>query len=173
LAFKQDALLKQWMEREKAALAYGRACDKRIAELQAQISELEARLNGAPESGSTKTPLEQQLQATNRMARELSLEIEQLRAQLSHSDALHQEKTQDTQHRLTRLETVAEMAQTGLAEELRILKKGEPELQDSVLVSDGEDLIPSRWLPLKRALQALHGAGLRAAKHVRGVDHVR
>jgi septal ring factor EnvC (AmiA/AmiB activator) len=157
LGFKEDTLLKQWMNREKVAVDYGRLCDKRIAELEAQISERQAHIHT---STASRTGLEQQIAVTESIVKELSAEIKQLRAQLSHAKAPTKERSENalTKMRVLRLEAVVETAKAGLDEELRIAKKSESTLEDSILVSEGEDLIPPRWLALKRALQPLHSA---------------
>jgi hypothetical protein len=157
LSFKQDTLLKQWMDREKAAVDYGRLCDKRIAELEGRMSHLQAELEGMRAGEASRTASERQLAAATSVVRELSTEVEHLRSQRSHSQATPKTHSEHTlsQMPMLRFESVVDTAKIGLAEELRIAKKAEPTLQDSILVSDGEDLIPARWLPLKKALQAL------------------
>jgi uncharacterized coiled-coil protein SlyX len=169
LPIKHDALLKEWMDREKAAVDYGRKCDKRIAELEAQIAVQIAvwgkRLDGAPSPpvSTGKIEVPPQLDGLARMVTALTSEIDQLRAQLSEAIAMyqtHSETGSTAKNRLLKLEALADMAQLGLAEELRILKTNEPAVEDLILVTDGEDQIPPRWLPLKRALQALYNTGV-------------
>lgn len=158
MGLKQDTLLRQWMQREKAAVDYARTCDKRIAELQADV----ARLQNTPRQGGGAEPskvlLERQLVATKSFIKNLTEEIEQLRAQLVQAEALSRAPVQKANlnlGRLTKLETLADAARTGLAEELRIHKKPEPTLEETILIADEEDLIPARWLALKRALKSL------------------
>lgn len=154
MGFKEDTLLKQWMNREKVAVDYGRLCDKRIAELEGQISERQAHIRT---SVASKTGLEQQITVTESIVKELSTEIEQLRALLSHAKKPSKERSEYalTKMRVLQLEAIVETAKAGLEEELRIAKKNESTLQDAILVWEGEDLIPARWLALKRALQPL------------------
>ena len=153
MGFKEDTLLKQWMNREKVAVDYGRLCDKRIAELERQISERQAHI---PTSAASRTGLAQPIAVTESI-KELSAEIKQLRAQLSHAKTPSKERSESaqTKMRVLRLEVVVETAKACLEEELRIAKKSESTLQDSILVWEGEDMIPARWLALKRALQPL------------------
>ena len=91
---------------------------------------------------------------------DLTVEIEHLRTQLAQGRALHKAappSANPSSSHLTKLESIADMARAGLAEELRIQKKAEPTLQEAILILDREDFIPVRWLPLKRALQSLQG----------------
>lgn len=170
MGLKSDTLLKHWMEREKVAVDYARTCDKRIAELQADV----ARLQNTPRQGGGAEPskvlLERQLEAAKAFVRNLTGEIEQLRAQLAQAEALSRvpvQKTNLNSGRLAKLEALADAARAGLAEELRIQKKPEPTLEEAILISDEEDLIPARWLPLKKALQALHVMPLQEAQKAR------
>lgn len=163
------------MEREKAAVDYGRNCDRRIAELEAQISQHE-KPNMAPgtdgplpktlseRKGDDHTPaappeLAKRLEGTTAAATELFARIQGLLTELASRGLLEQDFTKDDPltSRLAKLEAIALMAREGLARELRIVKKTEPDLDESILISDGDDLIPARWLPLRKALQALDG----------------
>jgi hypothetical protein len=176
LSLTQEALIKHWMEREKAAVDYGRNCDKRIAELEVQLSQLDTP-NPSPATAhlSQSGPTEQKenaghasldlqamakrLASTTKVATELFVHIQGLLHELSSKGILEHdfEKDDPLTGRLAKLEAIAFMAREGLARELRILKKVEPDLDESILVSDGDDLIPARWLPLRQALQALDG----------------
>ena len=152
MATKQETLLKQWMEREKAAIDHARNCDKRIVELEADLARLQSQLRG---QGAVET--------ATLLVKNMNAAIEHLRAQLTRGETLAKAQLQNAPtrtNRLVKLEAVAAMANAGLTEELRILKKEEPALEETLLISDGEDLIPPRWLPLKTALQALEGATL-------------
>ena len=156
MATKQDTLLKQWMEREKAAVDYARNCDKRIVELEADLARLQSQNRG---QGAVET--------ATLLVKNLNAAIEHLRAQLTRAETLAKAQLQNTPlrtNRLAKLEAVAAIANAGLAEELRILKKEEPALEETLLISDGEDLIPPRWLPLKTALQSLDGMTLLETK---------
>jgi hypothetical protein len=176
LSLTQEALIKHWMEREKAAVDYSRNCDKRIAELEAQISHLDKlTLSSATahlaQSGPTEPKespvhgsldlqtLAKRLASTTKVATELFVHIQGLLHELSSKGILEHDVGKDDPltRRLAKLEAIAFMAREGLARELRILKKVEPDLDESILVSDGDDLIPARWLPLRQALQALDG----------------
>jgi hypothetical protein len=156
LATKQDTLLKQWMEREKAAVDYARNCDKRIVELEADVARLQSQLRG---QGAVET--------ATLLVKNMSVAIEHLRAQLTRAETLAKAQLQNAPprtNRLAKLEAVAAIANAGLTEELRILKKEEPALEESLLISDGDDLIPPRWLPLKTALQSLESTTLLETK---------
>ena len=156
MATKQDTLLKQWMEREKAAVDYARNCDKRIVELEADLARVQTQLRG---QGAVDT--------AGLLVKNMNTAIEHLRAQLTRAEILAKAQLQNAAprtNRLAKLEAVVAMAIAGLAEELRILKKEEPALEETLLISDGEDLIPPRWLPLKTALQSLEGMALLEAK---------
>jgi hypothetical protein len=140
------------MEREKAAVDYARNCDKRIVELEADLARLQIQLRG---QGTVET--------ATLLVKNMNAAIEHLRAQLTRAETLAKAQLQNTPprtNRLAKLEAVAAMAVAGLSEELRILKKEEPALEETLLISDGEDLIPPRWLPLKSALQSLETLGL-------------
>jgi hypothetical protein len=172
LAIKPDTVLKEWMEREKAAVDYGRRCDKRIAELEAQVAELEHRLKTSPITPPKEKPLpepERHVDTLFKMVTSLTAEIQQLRSQLAEAVTVYQAHSETgtiARARLLKLEALADMAQLGLTEELRILKKAEPAVEDTLLVTDGEDQIPPRWLPLKRALQNLYNSPAGEAKKV-------
>jgi uncharacterized small protein (DUF1192 family) len=132
--------------------------DKRIAKLEADVARLHGELRGQDAAESSKALLERQQKTTAAVVHDLTVEIEQLRTQLARDRALHKapppSANANSSH-LSKLAIVADMARAGLAEELRIQKQPEPTLQESILISDGEDLISIRWLPLKRALQSL------------------
>lgn len=137
------------MEREKAAVDYARNCDKRIVELEADLARLQSQLRG---QGAVET--------ATLLVKNMNTAIEHLRAQLTRGETLTKAQLHNSPprtNRLVKLEAVAAMAIEGLAEELRIMKKEEPALEETLLISDGEDLIPPRWLPLKTALKALEG----------------
>jgi hypothetical protein len=176
LSLTQETLIKHWMDREKAAVDYGRTCDKRIAELEAQISQLDKPGIASGPADATATPpaeqkenphhisldpqaLAKRLASTTKTATELFVHIQGLLNELLSKGVLEQNAGKDDPltGRLAKLEAVAFMAREGLARELRILKKEEPDLDESILVSDGDDLIPARWLPLRQALHALDG----------------
>ena len=147
MATKQDTLLKQWMEREKAAVDHARNCDKRIVDLEADLARLQTQLRG--QGGVDSATL---------LVKNMNTAIEHLRAQLTRAETLAKAQLQNAPirtNRLAKLEAVAATANAGLTEELRILKKDEPALEETLLISDGDDLIPPRWLPLKTALQSL------------------
>jgi hypothetical protein len=144
------------MEREKAAVDYARNCDKRIVELEADLARVQSQLRG---QGAVDTAA--------LLVKNMNAAIEHLRAQLTRAETLAKAQLQNAAprtNRLAKLEAVVAMAIAGLAEELRILKKEEPALEETLLISDGEDLIPPRWLPLKTALQSLEGMALLEAK---------
>lgn len=172
LAIKSDTVLREWMEREKAAVDYGRRCDRRIAELEAQVAALEHRIKNLPPPARVEHAVpgpERQVEPLTKIANSLTSEIQQLRSQLSEAITAyqaHSESGTTARARLLKLEALADMAQLGLTEELRILKKAEPEVEDTLLVTDGEDQIPPRWLPLKRALQNLYNTPPAEAKKV-------
>jgi uncharacterized small protein (DUF1192 family) len=131
--------------------------DKRIAELEAAVARLHGELR-VHNAESSKALLERQQKTTAAVVHDLTVEIEQLRTQLARARALHKASppsANPSSSHLTKLETIADMARAGLAEELRIQKKPEPTLQETILILDREDFIPVRWLPLKRALQSL------------------
>jgi hypothetical protein len=168
VALKQDNLLKQWMEREKAAVDYARTCDKRIAELEADASRRQKQLREHPPANPYQPALEKHVEATTALFKNVTAEIETLRAQLARAEAVHKASLSNVrQSRLAKLEAIAEMAQAGLAEESRILKKPEPALEDTILVCDGEDLVPAHWFRLKAALQSLQAASPIEAKKAR------
>ena len=157
---KQDNLLKEWMSREKAAVDYARTCDKRIAQLVAEADELKSQLRAHIAAAARKLVLERQLEATTALVKSMTVEIDRLQAQLVKARALYKAPSKTSNAslpRLTKLQAVVDIAKAGLAEELRILRKPEPALQETILISEGEDLIPPRWLPLKTALQSLQG----------------
>jgi Rad3-related DNA helicase len=172
LAIKSDTVLKEWMEREKAAVDYGRRCDKRIAELEAQVAELEHRIKNPippPRLETTPPGPERQAETLIKIVNSLTSEIQQLRSQLTEAITVYQAHSDSgsiARARLLKLEALADMAQLGLTEELRVLKKAEPAVEDTLLVTDGEDQIPPRWLPLKRALQNLYNTPATEAKKV-------
>jgi hypothetical protein len=160
LTLKQDSLLKDWMSREKAAVDYARTCDKRIAQLVAETDELKSQLRAQMAAGARKLELERQLEATTALVKGMTVEIERLQRQLVKARALYKAPPRASNAslpRLSKLQAVIDIATAGLAEELRILRKPEPALQETILISEGEDLIPPRWLPLKTALQSLQG----------------
>jgi hypothetical protein len=146
------------MEREKIAVDYSRTRDKRIVELEADIARLHSELRVLDAAESRKALLQRQQEATTALGKDLTGEIEQLRTQLVRARAPHKApppNANPSSGYLSKLETVADMARAGLTEEFRIQKKPEPTLQEAILLFDGEDLLPVRWLPLKRALQSL------------------
>ena len=158
MALKQDNLVKQWMEREKIAVDYSRTRDKRITELEADVARLHSELRVHDAAESRKALLQRQQEAATGLGKDLTGEIEQLRTQLVRARAAHKApppSAAPSSSYVSKLETVADIARAGLAEEFRIQKKPEPTLQDAILIFDGEDLLPVRWLPLKRALQSL------------------
>ena len=146
------------MEREKIAVDYSRTRDKRIAELEADVARLHSELRVHDAAESRKALLQRQQEAATGLGKDLTMEIEQLRTQLVRARAPHKApppNTDPSSSYVSKLENVADIARAGLAEEFRIQKKPEPTLQDAILIFDGEDLLPVRWLPLKRALQSL------------------
>ena len=158
MAQKQDPLVKQWMQREKTAVDYARTRDKRIVELEADVARLHDELRVHDAAESSKALLERQQKTTAAVVHDLTVEIERLRTQLAQGRALHKATppgANPSSSHLTKLESIADMARAGLAEELRIQKKAEPTLQEAILILDRDDFIPVRWLPLKRALQSL------------------
>jgi hypothetical protein len=160
LTLKQDNLLKDWMSREKAAVDYARTCDKRIVQLVAETDELKSQLRAHIAAAARKLVLERQLEATTALVKSMTVEIDRLQAQLVKARALYKTPPRTSNAslpRLTKLQAVVDIATAGLAEELRILRKPEPALQETILISEGEDLIPPRWLPLRTALQSLQG----------------
>jgi hypothetical protein len=166
VALKQDNLLKQWMEREKAAVDYARTCDKRIVELEADATRRQTQVRDHQPANAYQPVLEKHLEATTALFKNVTAEIEALRAQLVRAEALYKASPLlNVRHiRLTKLEAVAEMAQAGLAEESRILKKPERALEETILVCEGEDLVPAHWFRLKAALQSLQAASAVEAK---------
>jgi hypothetical protein len=170
LSQKQDTLVQQWMQREKTAVDYARTRDKRIVELEADIARLHGELRVHDVAESSKAVLERQQKTTAAVVHDLTVEIEQLRTQLARARALHKSappSINPSSSHLTKLETIADMARAGLAEELRIQKKSEPTLQEAILILDREDFIPVRWLPLKRALKSLQGVSRLEPKRAR------
>ena len=158
MALKQDHLLKEWMAREKAAVDYARTRDKRIAQLEAEADQLQGQLRAQGAAEARKPALERQLEATTAIVKNMTAEVDHLQAQLAKARALYKAPPKNSSASLTRLsklQAVADTAKAGLAEELRILRKPEPALQETILIAEGEDLIPPRWLPLKTALQSL------------------
>ena len=158
MALKQDHLLKEWMSREKAAVDYARTRDKRIAQLEAEADQLHGQLRAQGAADARKPALERQLEATTAIVKNMTAEVDHLQAQLVKARALSKTppKTTNTNlSRLSKLQAVADTAKAGLAEELRILRKPEPALEETILIAEGEDFIPPRWLPLRTALQSL------------------
>ena len=145
------------MEREKIAVDYSRTRDKRIVELEADVARLHSELRVHDAAESRKALLQRQQEAATGLGKDLTVEIEQLRTQLVRARAVHKAppSVNPSSSYVSKLETVADIARAGLAEEFRIQKKPEPTLQDAILIFDGEDLLPVRWLPLKKALQSL------------------
>jgi hypothetical protein len=157
------------LERQQKTTA-GVVHDKRIAELEAAVARLHGELRVHDAAESSKALLERQQKTTAAVVHDLTVEIEQLRTQLARARALHKAappSTNPSSSQLTKLETIADMARAGLAEELRIQKKPEPTLQEAILILDREDFIPVRWLPLKRALQSLQGVSRLEPKRAR------
>jgi chromosome segregation ATPase len=137
-----------------------RTCDKRIAQLVAEADELKGQLRAQRAEQARKPALERQLEATTALVKSMTVEIDRLQAQLVKARALYKTPPKPSNAslpRLTKLQAVVDIAKAGLAEELRIMRKPEPALQETILISEGEDLIPPRWLPLKTALQSLQG----------------
>jgi chromosome segregation ATPase len=137
-----------------------RTYDKRIARLVAEADELKRQLRAQMAEQARKPALERQLEATTALVKSMTAEIDRLQAQLVKARALYKTPPKPSNAnlpRLTKLQAVVDIAKAGLAEELRIMRKPEPALQETILISEGEDLIPPRWLPLKTALQSLQG----------------
>ena len=94
---KQDSLVQQWMQREKAAVDYARTRDRRIVELEADIARLHGELRVHDAAESSKALLERQQKTTaavvhDKRIAELEAAVARLHGELRVPDATESSK---------------------------------------------------------------------------------